>query len=98
MKDEIPKHKFNDLTNSEWKALYDLKNDKSIVIKIADKGSAVVVWDGEDYIKQEEKQLEDGEVYEEVSNKCAPLLKIINAVIAKIKKRGDVKIKYNKKI
>ena len=45
MKVEVPKDKFNNLTNSERKALYDLKNDKSIIIKSADKGSAVVVWD-----------------------------------------------------
>ena len=44
MKVEVPKDKFNNLTNSERKALYDLKNDKSIMIKSADKGSAVVVW------------------------------------------------------
>ena len=37
-------------TISERKALYHLKNDKSIVIKSADKGSAVAVWDREDYI------------------------------------------------
>ena len=43
MKVEVPKDKFNNLTNSERKALHDLKNDKSIVIKSADKGSAVVV-------------------------------------------------------
>ena len=46
---EFPKNKFNSLTNSERKALYDLKNDKSIVIKSADKGSSVLVWDREDY-------------------------------------------------
>ena len=32
---EVPKDKFNNLTNSERKALCDLKNDKSIVIKSA---------------------------------------------------------------
>ena len=61
------------------------------MIKSADKGSAVVVWDREDYIKEAEKQLGDEEVYEEVSNDAAPLLKIINGVIAKIRKRGDLK-------
>ena len=91
MKVEVPKDKFNNLTNSERKALYDLKNDKSIVIKSADKGSAVVVWDREDYIKEAEKQLDDEEVYEGVSNDAAPLLKTINGVIAKIRKRGDLK-------
>ena len=91
MKVEVPKDKFNNLTNSERKALCDLKNDKSIVIESADKGSAVVVWDREDYIKEAEKQLGDEEVYEEVSNDAAPLLKTINGVIAKIRKRGDLK-------
>ena len=91
MKVEVPKDKFNNLTNSERKALYDLKNDKSIVIKSAGKGSAVVVWDKEDYIKEAEKQLGDQKVYEEVSNDAAPLLKTINGVIAKIRKRGDLK-------
>ena len=92
MKVEVPKDKFNNLTNSERKALYDLKNDKSIVIKSADKFSAVVVWDREDYIKEAEKQLGDEEVFEEVSNDdVAPLVKTINGVLAKIRKWGDLK-------
>ena len=41
MKVEVPKDKINNLINSERKALYDLQNDKSIVIKSGDKGSAV---------------------------------------------------------
>ena len=61
------------------------------MIKSADKGSAVVVWDREDYIKEAEKQLGDEQVYEEVSNDAAPLLKTINEVNAKIRKRGDLK-------
>ena len=58
--------------------------------KSADKGSVVVVWDRGDYIKEAEKQLSDREVYKEVSNDAAALLKIINTVIAKITKRGDL--------
>ena len=43
MKIEIPKDKFNNLTSKERKSLYNLKNDKNIIIiKGADKGSAVV--------------------------------------------------------
>ena len=61
------------------------------MIKSADKGLAVVVWDRENYIKEAEKQLGDEQVYEEVSNNAAPLLKAINEVIAKIRKRGDLK-------
>ena len=36
-----------------------LKDDKSIIIKGADKGAAVIVWDREDYFKVASKQLED---------------------------------------
>ena len=61
------------------------------MIKSAGKGSTVVVWDREDYIKETEKQLGDEVVYEEVSNDAVPLLKTINAIIAKIRKRGDLK-------
>ena len=61
------------------------------MIKSADKGSAVVVWDREDYIKEVEKQLGDEQVYEEVSNDAALLLETINEVIAKIRKLGDLK-------
>ena len=44
-----------------------------------------------DYIKEVEKQLCNREVYEEVSNDAAPLLKTINAAIAKIRKQSDLK-------
>ena len=91
MKVEIPKVKFNNLTNSERKTSYYLKNDKSIVIKSADKGSAVAVWDRKDYIKEAEKQLSDEEVYKKVSSDASPLLKTINGFIAKVRKRSDLK-------
>ena len=64
------------------------------MVKSADKGSAAVVWDREDYIKEAEKQLGDEKVYEEVSNDAAPLLKTINEIITKIRKRGDLKRDY----
>ena len=67
-KTEVPKDKFNNLTKGERDALCNLKNDKTIVIKGADKGSAVVVWDREDYIKEAENQLGDTNIYEEVPN------------------------------
>ena len=91
MKIEIPKEKYNNLTSKERLALYDLKNDKNIVIKGADKGSAVVVWDREDYIKEAEKQLGDSDVYEEVPNDPEPLIGTIHRTIEKIRKRGDFK-------
>ena len=36
--------------------LHNLKNNNNIVIKGADKGSAVVTWDREDYIKEAKKK------------------------------------------
>ena len=64
------------------------------MVKSADKGSAAIVWDREDYIKEAEKQISDEKVYEEVSNDAAPLLKTINEIITKIRKRGDLKRDY----
>ena len=37
------------MTNSEWKALYDLNNDENIEIKSADKSAVVKMWVIEDY-------------------------------------------------
>ena len=91
MKIEIPKDKFNNLTIKERKALYDLKNDRNIIIKGADKGSAVVVWDREDYIKEAEKQLGVSDVYEEVPDDAEPLISTIHTTLEKIRKRGDLK-------
>ena len=44
-----------------------LADDRSIVIKKADKGPCVVVWDRWDYVKDAEKQLGDSTVYEEIN-------------------------------
>ena len=49
---EIPSERFSNHAKLEWEALYSLKDDPSIIIKAADKGSVVVVWDREDYLKE----------------------------------------------
>ena len=58
---EVPKEKFNNLTSSEYShivnVLYSHKNSKNVVNMGANKGSAFVVWDREDYTKKAEKQL-----------------------------------------
>ena len=58
-----PNINYSNLTKEERKALYSLTDDTSIVIKEADKGSAVVVWDLEDYLAEAENQLDDKNVY-----------------------------------
>ena len=40
--------------------------DKNIFIKPADKGSAIVIWDKQDYLKECQLQLGNKSVYEEV--------------------------------
>ena len=49
---EILFKRYNNLTKHERDALYSLKDDASIIIKSANKGSFVVVLDREDYLKK----------------------------------------------
>ena len=70
--------------------MYNLKNDLSLVIKEADKGSAVVIWDKKDYFMEAEKQLSCKETYEKLSNDPFFLIKTIHNTLEKIRKRGDI--------
>jgi len=63
---------FRNLSKSEQEALSKLRSDNSIVIKLADKGSGVVVWDREDYLREAERQLSNGEVYQEYQKDPLP--------------------------
>ena len=54
------------LPKEEYLTMRSLQNDRSVVIKPADKGSAVVVWDRNDYLKEAERQLSDEKTYEEI--------------------------------
>ena len=58
---------YSNFSKEEWQAMSALVDDRSIVIKKADKGSTVVVWDCNDYIPNAEKELSDANVYEYVS-------------------------------
>ena len=57
---------YSNFSQSELSALSDIKRDRNIAIKGADKGSVVLVWDWEDYIVEANRQLSDRQVYEEV--------------------------------
>ena len=59
--------RYSNLSQKEWRAVWSLAKDRSIVIEKADKGSCVVVWDKWDYIKEAEMQLGDSTVYEEIN-------------------------------
>ena len=90
LKIEVPKYKFNNFTEAERDTLDILKNDKSIVIKVAGKGSEVVVWGREDYVEEAENRLGDSNMYEEVLNDAKPLMNIILNTLENIRKSGDV--------
>ena len=57
------------MTKEERDALRGLADDRSIVIKKADKDPCVVVWCRDNYIKEAENQLRDNTVYKDVNFK-----------------------------
>ena len=82
---ETSSKRFNNLTKEERNALYNLRDDPTIVIKGADKDSEVVVRDLEDYLKEASNQLGDKDVYEEVQNDPSTLINIIMHALEKIR-------------
>ena len=58
----------NNLTPGEHKALKELQNIEDIIIKPADKGSAVVVMNKSDYLKEGLKQLSNPFFYQKVKS------------------------------
>ena len=59
----------SNLCSGKWGAIISLADDRSIVIKKADKGSAVVVCDRDDYVKEAQKQLGGSNIYRKVNYK-----------------------------
>ena len=66
--DEMNDSTQSNLSGEEWKALRNLADDRSIVIKGADKGSSVVVWDRDDYLQEASRQLRDTNIYGNVKH------------------------------
>ena len=82
---------YPNLTKGGRNALYLLHDDPSIIIKEADKGSAVVVWDRDDYLREANSQLSDKDVYREVKGDAEGLLmRVIKSVLTKVRNRGDI--------
>ena len=69
---KVPTTKYHNLTVAEKSALKDLSNNKSIVIKPADKGGAVVVMNTLDYINEGFRQLSDPKFYIETDTDLTP--------------------------
>ena len=85
---------YSNLTREEKVALNNLRSDHTIIIKEADKGSGVVVWDREDYISEAKNQLMDPGVYQKFNNDPSTLVqRVINDAISNIEERGDIEEK-----
>ena len=83
---------YSNLSQEEWTAVRSLADDRSIVIKRADKGSWTVVWDRWDYIKEAEKYLGNSTVHEEINyNKAilSQLLDLNNKYFKKLKRNPN---------
>ena len=65
------------MSREEWQAVRSLTDDRSIVIKKADKESCVVVWGRNDYLSEAERQFSGTKVYRDVSNTENILSKIL---------------------
>ena len=62
----------SNFNTEEGQPMKSLVNDRSVVIKKADKGSCVVVWNSEDYIAETEKHLGDVTIF--LAKKCSKIL------------------------
>ena len=76
---------FSNLSVLEQEALRNLKADNTIIIKEADKGSGVVVWDRDDYLKEADNHLTDIRFYAECPSNPLPALQTkVTQVLGKI--------------
>ena len=79
------------MTKGERDAVYSLKNDNSIIIKETDKGSAVVVWDRDDYLRETKNQLNDKMFIRNLLEMCKVLLKKPSKLSSKkLRDRRDI--------
>ena len=70
-----------------------LANDRSTVIKNADKGSCVVAWDRNDYIAEAEKQLSHENNYNDIDFKDKILQELANnsnKLFKSLKTKGSI--------
>ena len=82
---EIPN---DNLSIQEQKAMKDLQDRSDIIIKKADKGGAVVIWNTEDYIKEADRQLNDTTSYKKLdTNPTEDNVKKIKSTIDQLKKQ-----------
>ena len=91
---------YSNFSKEEWQAMRALADDRSIVLKKADKCSTVVVWGRNYYILEAEKQLSDANVYKDVffnEKNLQELVGTSNQLFQNLKSKGkisDKQLKY----
>ena len=81
----------NNLSLEEKKALKELRECNSIVIKKADKSSSIVVMNKDDYIEEAERQLSDAKFYKKLSSDPTKVFNNeINLLLEKLKNQGEI--------
>ena len=61
------------------------------MMKGADKGSAIIVWNREDYTKETENQFNDSNIYEKATNYAKLFMDIMLNTLENIRKREDLR-------
>ena len=91
---------YSSISKEEPEALRTLADDRNIVIKKADKGSCVIIWDRNDYITEAESQLKNEIVYKKVYLKQDILCELVtksNGFFKDLRRSGCItekKLKY----
>ena len=82
MKSKFKSKRYDNLTKEERKGLKILKDNPHITIKKADKGSAVVIMNTTDYLREGYRQLQDEQFYQKISGDITN--KISNSIMEQL--------------
>ena len=86
-----PKPKHDNLSKFDRSALYNLQKREDIVIKPADKGSAVVVMDRDHYVFETERQLNDSTFYKPLDHDPTPeFAKQVSDTVKEMHNQGHI--------
>ena len=89
MKYRQPRKK--NLTKDEYHSIKSLRNHPDIIIKPADKGSAIVIQDKHNYIAEGERQLQNEQFYEEtLTDLTGEVIHRVNLFVNKMLQRGQI--------
>lgn len=73
--DKKTRRRYDNLSKEERDALFDLKTDRTIIIKPADKRGAIVIQNVNDYVRECERQRSDLDFYEKLSEEPTQIFK-----------------------